>query len=64
MDEELREMIELARVEAEFALLEIRIHGAVNAKDALRHMEALIAKLDEFLTMTHWANRAARGRRN
>ena len=43
MDEELREMIEIARVEAEFALLEIQIHGAVHAKEAQRHMEALIA---------------------
>ena len=65
MDEELREMIELARVEAEFALLEIQIHGAVHAKEAQRHMEALIVKLDEFLKRTHWSNDAPpRGHRN
>jgi hypothetical protein len=64
MDEELREMIEIARVEAEFALLEIQIHGAVHAKEAQRHMEALIVKLDEFLAKTHWSNGAPRGHRN
>ncbi len=61
MDEELREMIEIARVEAEFALLEIKIHGAVHAKEAQRHMEALIVKLDEFLLKTHWSKVAPPG---
>ena len=64
MDEELREMIELARVEAEFALLEIQIHGAVHAKQAQRHMEALIFKLDDFLRKTHWSSEASRSQRN
>jgi hypothetical protein len=64
MDEELRQMIENARVEAEFALLEIKIHGAAHAAEALRHMEALIIKLDEFLEKTHWSTGAARGRRH
>ena len=65
MDEELREMIEIARVEAEFALLEIKIHGAVHAKEAQRHLEALIVKLDEFLKRTHWSDKTSpRGPRN
>jgi hypothetical protein len=55
IDEELREMIEIARVEAEFALLEIRIFGTAHAREAQRHMEALIVKLDEFLKQTHWS---------
>ena len=65
MDEELREMIEIARVEAEFALLEIQTHGsAVHAKEVQRHIEALIVKLDEFLVKTHWSNGAPGGHRN
>ena len=64
MDEELREMIELARVEAEFALLEIQNYGAVHAEQAQRHMEALIVKLDDFLRRTHWSNEASRSQRN
>jgi hypothetical protein len=65
MDEELRDIIEIARVEAEFALLEIQFHGGVNAEQAQRHMEALIVRLDEFLRKTHWSNGVPpRSRRN
>jgi transcription elongation GreA/GreB family factor len=65
MDEELREIIEIARIEAEFALLEIKLYGAANAKEAQRHMEALIVRLDEFLKRTHWSNETPpRDRRN
>ncbi len=62
---EMRELIELAHVDAEFALLEIELHGAAHAEEAQHHLEGLIVRLDEFLKKTHWSNGThPQGRRN
>ena len=64
MDEELREIIEIARVEAEFALLEIQFHSTKNSEQIKTHLKALIVRLDDFLSKTHWANNTPRSLRN
>ena len=49
MEDSLREMIELARIEAEYALLETRTFGLAHVNQLQRHIEALIVHLDTFL---------------
>ena len=64
MDEELRELIEIARIDAEFALLEVA-SGRSDLEAVRRHIEGVVVRLDEFLRRTHWSNDAGpRDRRN
>jgi hypothetical protein len=49
VDEDLRKLIEIARVDAEYALLELRHHGLAHIDVAETHIANLAASLDEIL---------------
>jgi hypothetical protein len=56
VDDDLRKLIERARVDAEYALLELRHHGLARADVAETHIASLAACLDEVLLKAEQAN--------
>jgi len=52
MDSELRQLIEIARVEAEFAFQELQHCDRVQTDAARCHIEKLVIQLEEFLKRT------------
>ncbi len=64
MDEELRELIELARTDAEFVRLELgRLPSAIS-DPILIHAEGVILRLDAFLEQTHWSSASKGPKKN
>lgn len=64
MDEELRELIELARTDAEYARLELgRLQPSIS-DPVLIHVQGLISRLDEILRRTHWSNASSNSKKH
>ena len=49
MNDNLREKLEIARADAEYALLELRIFGLARVEIAESHIERVVARLDDVL---------------
>ncbi len=57
MDEKWRKMVEAARADAEYALLELKLYGLARAEIAESHIEKVVARLDAMLKDSHWSAR-------